>query len=127
MIMRFNLALIFVLLIVASVFGATVDDITNVIGIFGGDASRAVPKIDRVFQVTGMVLTGAAALAALDPGDDRWETFGAEQGLSELIVRRLHPDERGLVWLAGWGDGLLAIRQPAALPHLAPLANGRTP
>lgn len=53
-------------------------------------------------------------LARLDDGgtplvksDDRWTVFGVEEGLTELIVRRLHPDPRGHLWLATWGNGLM--------------------
>ncbi len=43
----------------------------------------------------------------LNKGDDQWKTFGEADGLTELIVRRLLTDPRGVLWIATWGDGLL--------------------
>ncbi len=42
-----------------------------------------------------------------DKTDDTWTLYDESHGLTELIVRRLHLDTRGLIWIATWGNGLL--------------------
>ena len=42
-----------------------------------------------------------------DKTDDLWTRYGTAQGLTERIVRRLHLDTKGFLWIATWGNGLL--------------------
>jgi ligand-binding sensor domain-containing protein len=80
-----------------------------------GDGLPNINVMDVAVLQDGTVWVAlwGGGLASLDTGgtplhkqDDRWEYFGVEQGLTELIVNRLHTDSRGLLWLGTWGDGL---------------------